>query len=124
MHSPSDNIEVITGIDTDKIIEYLFDSCLQRYQKGLEESIKGSEFVFDNLNSLYCKLYKISLNRSGPYIDPPKWLKNKKATINSNTNDKKCFQYTITVTLNNEQIKSHLERISNIKSFIDQYNWK
>ena len=32
MYSPSDNIEVIIGIETDKIIEDIFDSFLQRYQ--------------------------------------------------------------------------------------------
>ena len=30
----------------------------------------------------------------------------------------------MTVALNHEQIKSHPERISRIKLFIDQYNWK
>ena len=34
MYSPSYNIEVIMGIETDKTIEDLFDSFLQRYQKG------------------------------------------------------------------------------------------
>ena len=34
------------------------------------------------------------------------------------------FQYPITVALNQEQIKSHPERISNIKPFINQYHWK
>ena len=53
-----------------------------------------------------------------------KWLKNKKATINPENNDDKCFQYAVTVALNRKQIKSHPERISNIKSFIDQYDWK
>ena len=43
MYSPSDNIEVIMAIETDKIIEGLFDSFLQRYQKGLEESMRESE---------------------------------------------------------------------------------
>ena len=33
MYSPSDNIEVTIGIETDKIIEDLFHSFLQRYQK-------------------------------------------------------------------------------------------
>ena len=32
------------GGATDEIIEELFESLLQRYQKGLEESMKGSEF--------------------------------------------------------------------------------
>ena len=50
--------------------------------------------------------------------------KNKKATINPKNNDEKCFQYAITVALNHEKIKSHLERISNIKLFIGQYDWK
>ena len=34
------------------------------------------------------------------------------------------FQYAITFALNHEQIKSHSERISNIKPIIDQYNLK
>ena len=51
-------------------------------------------------------------------------MKNKKATINPKNNDNKCFQYALTVALNYEQIKSHPERISKIKPFIDQYNWK
>ena len=35
-----------------------------------------------------------------------------------------CFQYALTVALNHDQIKSHPERISNIKPFIDQCNLK
>ena len=30
----------------------------------------------------------------------------------------------VAVALNHKQIKSHPERISNIKPFFDQYNWK
>ena len=36
MYCPSDNIQVMIGIETDKIIEDLFDSFLQRYRKDLE----------------------------------------------------------------------------------------
>ena len=71
-----------------------------------------------------CNLNKISLSRGGSYIDSPKWLKNKKVTINPKNNDDKCFQYAVAIALNHEQIKSHPERISNIKPFIDQYSWK
>ena len=82
--------------------------------------MRGSEFVFDNVDSLYYKLHKISLNRGGSYIDSPKWLKNKKATINSKNNNDKCFQYAITVALNHEQIKKDPQRITIIETFIDQ----
>ena len=86
--------------------------------------MRGSEFAYDSVDALYYNLNKVSLSRSGSYIDSPKWLKNKKATINPKNKDDKCFQYALTVALNYEQIKDHPERISKIKPFIDQYNWK
>ena len=124
MDTKSNNIEIMIGNETDEIVRKRFESLLQRYQEGLEESMKGSEIVFDSVTLLCYKLRKISLNRGGSYIDSPKWLKNKKATINPKNNDDKCFQYAAAVALNHEQIKSHPERISKIKPFIDQYNWK
>ena len=64
--------------ETDEIIEQPFKSILQRYQKGLEESMRRSEFVFDSVNSLYYKFNKISLNKGKSSIDFPKWLKIKR----------------------------------------------
>ena len=84
--------------------------------------MKGGHFIFYSVDALHYNLNKISLNRSGSYIDSLEWLKNKKATINPKNSDDKCFQYALTVALNHEQIKSDPERISNIKTFIDQYN--
>ena len=49
----------------DEIIDELFESLLQRYQKDLEEKIRRSEFALDSVDLLCHKLYKISLNRSG-----------------------------------------------------------
>ena len=75
MYSKIDNIEVMMADEIDKIIEDLLDSFLQRHQKNLEKSTRGSESVFDCVDSLYYKLHKISLNRGGSYKDSPKWLK-------------------------------------------------
>ena len=124
MHTQRDNIAVMMGSETDKVIEELFKSFLQRYQEELEESMRGSHFIFDSVDALYYDLNKISLNRGGSYIDSPEWLKNKKATVNPKNNDDKCFQYAVTVALNQEKIKNHPKRIANIKHFIDQYNGK
>ena len=124
MHTTSNNIEIKIVNETDEIVKNLFESLLQKYQEGLEKSIKGSEPVFDSVDLLYYKLHKISLNGSGSYIDSPKWLKYKKATINAKNNDDKCFQYAVTVALNYEQTKKKPQRITKIKSFYDQYNWK
>ena len=106
------------GNETDEIIEKRFESFLQKYQEGLEQSMKGSEFVFDSVDSLYYKLHKISLNGGRSYIDSRKWLKNKKATINPKNNDDKCLEYAITVALNHQNIKNNPERITKIKPFL------
>ena len=40
MHSKSDNIEIMIDNETDEIIEDFFESLLQKYRKGLEESMR------------------------------------------------------------------------------------
>ena len=74
MHTKSYNVEIMMGNETDEVIDYV--------------------------DALYYDLNKVSLSRSGSYIDSPEWLKNKKATTNPKNNDDKCFQYALTVALN------------------------
>ena len=55
MHTKSDNLKILTSNETDEIIKRLFNYPLQKYQEGLEESIKGSEFIFVSVNLLHYK---------------------------------------------------------------------
>ena len=125
MHTKSDNIEIMMGSETDDITEELRDSLLQNYQKGLEESMRGSEFVCESVDLLYYHLHRINLKSGESYVDSPKWLKDKGATINpKNKKDNKCFQYAITVALNHQSIGNNPQRASKIEPFIGQCNWK
>ena len=47
MHTKSDNIEIMMVNEADDIIDELFKSLLQKYQEGLEELMRGSEFIRD-----------------------------------------------------------------------------
>ena len=114
MHTKSDNIEITIGDDNDDIIEELFKSFLRKYEENLQNKMRGSDFEFDGVNFLYYDFNEISLNRGGSYIDSPKWLKDKKSTTN----------HAVTLALNLDNTDNHPERISKIKSFINQYNWK
>ena len=67
IYSNSDNKEIMIGNETGEIIQQLLDSLLQKYEKGLEESIKGTKFVFDGVDLLYYKCHKISLNHRESY---------------------------------------------------------
>ena len=123
MRTKSNNVESMMCSETDEIIEDLFESFLQKYQEGLEESMRGIEFAYDSVDTLYYNLNKVSLSGGGSYIHSPKWLKNKKSTINpKNNDDDRRLQYALTVALNYEKIKKYPQRISKIKPFTDQYN--
>ena len=51
--------------------------------------------------------------------------KQKKATISPfNKKDSKCFQFSVTVLLNHEEIGSHSERITKIEYFLNKYGWE
>ena len=52
MDSKSDNMEIMMNDEVDELIEEPFQSLKKRYQNKSEESIKGSNFVFDLL--IYC----------------------------------------------------------------------
>ena len=123
MHTKSDNTEIMIGSDTNEVIKELFISFLQRYQEGLQEKMRDSEFEFDGIHLLYYDFNKISLNRGGSYIESAKWIKDKKSTINPKNNDYKCFQYAVTLALNHDKINKNPQRVSKINRFIDQYNW-
>ena len=120
----SDNEETRSGNETVEIINKLFESFLNNYQK--EEIILRNEsyFVFESLEILYYHIHKTNLKRGKSYIKSPDWMLNKRATINPKNKDNKCFQYAIAVALNHQKIGNNPERISNIKPFIDNYNWK
>ena len=85
--------------------------------------MKGSECVFDYVQLFYYKCHKTNPSRGGSYIDSPDWIETKKVAINHiNKKDTKCFHYTITVSLNHEEIKKQPQRITKIKLFISKYN--
>ena len=122
MHSRSCNVEFMS-YDNDIVTE-LSKTILSRYQGNLETSLKGSDFIFDSVWLLYHKCHRINFWRGGSYIDFPDWIRKEKATIKTINKDNKCFKHAASVALNYREIESHPERVSNIKPFINKYNWK
>ena len=63
MHSKSDNIEIMRGIDTNNVVNRLIESFKQRYQEGLETRMGGSSHVFNHIRLLEYHSHKTSLSR-------------------------------------------------------------
>ena len=54
MHSKSENREIMINEETDEVTEGYFKSLKNRFQNNFE-SMKGSDFVFDDVHLLYYK---------------------------------------------------------------------
>ena len=97
-------------------------SFLSNYQEEEKILRSGSNFVFESVDLLAVYIHKINLKRGKSYIKSPDCILYKTVTINPKNKDK-CFQYSITAALNHQEIRNHPERISNIKPYVDKYNW-
>ena len=70
---------------------------------------------------LYYKCHKINPNRGELYNDSPDWMKNKKSSNKSSQCLWKFFSVHCNIPTKSWR---HLERKSDVKSFMNKYNWK
>ena len=83
MHPKSKQVEVYMGSDTENVIDTLFNTLLQNFQRIQETSNeRGSEFIPDSVELLEYELHKIDIIRAESYIITPDWIASKKATKN------------------------------------------
>ena len=113
-----------SGDNTDDITTKLLELFLENYEK--EENIlrSGSNYVFDCVDSALVFFHTVKLKRGSSYIRCPKWVSDKKATINpQNRKDNCCFvAYSVIATLHHQDISHNPERIAKLKPYIDSYN--
>ena len=83
MHSNSDNIKFTSYNDANEVVNELFESLRSKYKDNLETSTKGSDFIFDSVQLMYCKCHKVSFKHGGSHIDSPNCIKNKKSNNKS-----------------------------------------
>ena len=123
--SKSDNIICLPSSDTNEIINQLLTSLYEKYEQDLTISHASSSFSYESVEELNIHFNKIDLKRGASFIETPKRLKSKKATINpKNAHDVYCFMHAITVALFHKELGTNPERIT--KKLIDyaqKFNW-
>ena len=72
MYSRSTSEEIMSGSETEEIMEKLIKSLLQKYQDNLQNKMKGSDFIFNGVNYLFYDLNRITISKGGSYIESPK----------------------------------------------------
>ena len=107
IYTKSEPVEIFMGSDTEDVIDKLFNTLLQRFQRTQETSNeRGSEFLPDSVELLYYHFQRINIRRAESYMMSPDWTLSEKATINTkNEKDNKWFQWSIVSGLNYNEIK-------------------
>ena len=72
-------------------------------------TLLNSRFRFGEVLFLDVNFHRLNLMRGNSYLPLPDWLAQKKAIINPQNDDEKCFQWAVIVALRWTDIKSHPE---------------
>ena len=84
---------------------------------------EGSGWIFQNIDCLLLKVNKNVPLSGSSYIDLPKEIKAKKAVINVQNKDNRCFEYAILSEQYNKEIKSDHQKPSKYKEYLGQLNF-
>ena len=109
------------GSDISDLIQWML-----AYIKTQTENSKFTEsgFSLDKIMHLYINFHRLVLTRGSSYTELPGWIKSKKAVINPQNKDEECVKWTVIEALRHKDIKHHPERISLLRPYENQYNWK
>ena len=86
-------------------------------------ALLNSRFRFDEVVFLDINFHWLNLTRGSSYLPLPDWIEKKKAIINPQNDDEECFKWAVIAALEWTDIKSHPERMSNLRKFSDNYDW-
>ena len=64
-----------------------------------------SGLTLDKIMRLYINFHRLVLTQGSSYTELPKWIKRKKAEINLQNKDEKCFKWAVAIALHHEEIK-------------------
>ena len=123
--SKSDNVICLPSSDTNEIINQLLTSLYEKYEQDLTISHASNSFSYESVEELNIHFNKIDLKRDASFIETPKWLKSKKATMNpKNAHDVYCFMHAITIALFHKELGTNPEHITKkLIAYAQKFNW-
>ena len=87
-------------------------------------ALANSSFIFDEVLSMDINFHQLNLTRGSSYLPLSEWASRKGRIINpKNENDKECFKWTVIADFHYADIRSHSERILNLRRCVDNYDW-
>ena len=94
---------------------------IEHQAEVLEASESG--LVLTQMDKIKMNFDKFNPTRGGKFIALPKWVQNKKAYINIQNEDNKCFKYSVQCGICKVYEKDHPNRFYHYKNLNDELNW-
>ena len=93
------------------------------YQQIENPALRDSKFVFNGVIHMDIDFDRLNLTRGSSYMPLPDWLAKKGAIINPKNSDMECFKCAVTEAMKWRDIDNHLERISKLRRYEDNFDW-
>ena len=103
----------------DELTQALEDSVKQILLQIQNLEASASNLRFKNILSITIHYEKYDPTRAGRYIELPEWIKLKKACININCKDQKCFKYCIQSVVYDKISKHHPQEMFHYNKLSD-----
>ena len=104
-------------------VEKLIDKCVKKIIEDLEIFQKnGSGWYFKEVVQLEIHIVEYNPTKGSSYIPLPDWISNKKAIVNIQNKDEKCFIWCVLRYLQPKEI--HEERLADLKKYEFSLNTK
>ena len=82
-----------------KLLDHLAQSLYQNHFENIAKQEGSSSHTAEFINTIYIKCHETDPTGVRSYTPTPKPLENKKAVINPQINDDKCFLYATTISI-------------------------
>ena len=103
-------------------MDQIVDGMITNMKFQIENpALLNSRFVFDEFLYLDVNFHQLNLTRGSSYLPLPDWLVSKKPIVNPHNDDEECFKWSV-ITAENAGMKDP-QRISNLRKFMDNYDW-
>ena len=83
----------------------------------------GSGWILDHVINFEIKIRKVIIRRGGTYIELPPCIANKKALINIQNDDNRCFEYSLLYLKHKDDIHKNPQCVSKYKKYQGQFNF-
>ena len=112
--------EIFQSSDLNEIVNEMFAHMRTQIENP---ALRDNGFRFNEILFLNVNLHQLNLTGGRSHLPLPDWIATKTAVINPKNEDNECFKWAVTAALHHEEVKSHPERLSNIKQYVNNYNW-